>query len=224
MFGAPRSKVFDDVYFSAENGLAETEHVFIKGNNLPENWKGKERFVIAETGFGTGLNFLCAWKLFKEQADPAQKLNFISFEKFPLDADEIKVSLHHWHKHFDGYLEPLTEMYPLLVPGFHRVPLDEKVSLTLIFDDVNEALPQVEANVDAWFLDGFKPSTNPDMWSEKVFENMARLSKEGATFATFTAAGGVRRGLTAAGFSVKKVQGFGRKRDMSVGCYSGEVE
>ena len=97
------------------------------------------------------------------------------------------------------------------------------VSLILIFDDVNDAIPQVEGAVDAWFLDGFKPSTNPDMWSDVVFEHMARLSRDGTTFATFTAAGGVRRGLGTHGFEVKKVPGFGSKRDMSIGRYTGAI-
>lgn len=223
MFGVPRSKQFDDVYFSEDNGLEETRYVFLKGNNLPENWMGKERFVIAETGFGTGLNFLAAWKLFKETARPEQKLNFISFEKFPLDGEEILASLQRWSEEFSGYLEPLVEMYPLLIPGFHKIVLDEQVSLILIFDDVNDAIPQVEGAVDAWFLDGFKPSTNPDMWSDVVFEHMARLSRDGTTFATFTAAGGVRRGLGTHGFEVKKVPGFGSKRDMSIGRYTGAI-
>ncbi|MBX2834691.1 MAG: tRNA (5-methylaminomethyl-2-thiouridine)(34)-methyltransferase MnmD [Micavibrio sp.] len=219
MFGAPKSEQFNDVYFSEQDGLAESRHVFLQGNNLPEGWMGKDEFVIAETGFGTGLNFLAAWKCFRENADAGQKLHFISFEKYPLDGEEILANLYHWSDEFKGYLEPMVEAYPMLVPGFHRVELGDGVLLTLIFDDVNEAMPQVDAKVDAWFLDGFKPSSNPEMWSEVLFQNMARLSKEGARFATFTAAGAVRRGLAEQGFIVEKVQGFGRKRDMSVGFF-----
>jgi tRNA 5-methylaminomethyl-2-thiouridine biosynthesis bifunctional protein len=227
MFGAPRSKQFDDVYFSEINGLEETKHVFLKGNDLPARWlenkSGRDRFVIAETGFGTGLNFLATWKSFMESAEPGQCLDFISFEKFPLDAQEIYANLQAWHEEFEGYLAPMIEMYPPLIPGFHRIVLSPRVCLTLVFDDVNVAFPQVEIGggrgVDAWFLDGFKPSTNPDMWSDIVFENMTRLSREGTTFSTFTAAGAVRRGLGAAGFDVRKVDGFGSKRDMSVGVF-----
>ena len=109
----------------------------------------------------------------------------------------------------------------MLMPGFHRVVLNDRVTLTLIFDDVNEAMPQLDARVDAWFLDGFKPSTNPDMWSDVVFENMNRLSHEGTRVSTFTAAGKVRRGLEAAGFTVEKTEGFGRKRDMLIGRFGG---
>ena len=223
MLGAPRSEQFDDVYFSADNGLAESRYVFLKGNNLPDRWAGKDRFVIAETGFGTGLNFLAAWKLFIETAEPEQTLDFISFEKFPLDAEEIELHLYQWAGEFQDYLKPLLAHYPILVPGFHRVALNERVTLTLVFDDVNTGLPQVDARVDAWFLDGFKPSTNPDMWSDTVFQNMARLSHYGTSFATFTAAGGVRRGLKKAGFDVRKVPGFGSKRDMSVGEFTGDL-
>lgn len=217
--GAPRSKQFDDVYFSAEDGYAETRHVFIKGNNLPEGWRDRKNFTIAETGFGTGLNFLCAWRLFRETA-PGQRLEFISFEKYPLEAPEIKEALEHWRGRFPEELEALIALYPKNHSGTHRIEMGENVALTLIFGDVNEEFPKLNAQVDCWFLDGFKPATNPDMWTDIVFRNMARLSNPGATFATFTAAGAVKRGLAAAGFDVKKIQGFGRKRDMLVGVKS----
>lgn len=220
--GAPRSKQFDDVYFSADDGLAESEHVFLDGNRLPRKWQEQDRFVICETGFGTGLNFLAAWKRFEETTEFHQKLDFISFEKYPLDAEEIALHLQPWAGLFEGYLQRLVNAYPVLVPGFHRMILSERVTLTLVCDDVNVALPQLEARVDAWFLDGFKPSTNPDMWSEAVFENMDRLSVKGTRFATFTSAGKVRRGLESAGFDVEKVPGYGRKRDMSIGRYRGD--
>jgi tRNA 5-methylaminomethyl-2-thiouridine biosynthesis bifunctional protein len=217
--GAPKSKEFDDVYFSADDGLAESEYVFLDGNRLPRKWQEEERFVICETGFGTGLNFLAAWKRFEETTQAHQQLDFISFEKHPLDAEEIALHLQPWREIFGGYLRRLLDVYPPDFPGFHRVVLNERVTLTLVFDDVNLALPQLEGCVDAWFLDGFKPSTNPDMWSDVVFEQMARLSREGTRVSTFTAAGKVRRGLEAAGFAVEKVQGFGRKRDMIIGRF-----
>lgn len=215
-----RSERFDDVYFSAEDGLAETRHVFIEGNNLPGAWAGRERFVIAETGFGTGLNFLTAWKLFKETAGPGQRLDFISFEQFPLGPEEIREALEVWGDELKEEIEVLLRRYPLLIPGFHKIVVDEYVSLLLVFDDVNRALPGLDAKVDCWFLDGFKPASNPEMWTETVFENMARLSAPGASFATFTAAGFVKRGLQDAGFTVTKVPGFGRKREMLVGVKS----
>ncbi|GJL85007.1 MAG: hypothetical protein DHS20C02_07820 [Micavibrio sp.] len=216
-----RSQQFDDVYFSAEDGLAETHHVFLKGNDLPGRWQGlgdgKARFVVAETGFGTGLNFLATWKLFEETAEAGQALDFISFEKFPLSVEEIREALALWVDEFEGRVENMLGLYPLRVPGFHRIVLNERVSLTLVFDDVNEAMAQLEAEVDCWFLDGFKPASNPEMWSETVFAQMARLSKKGASFATFTSAGFVKRGLREAGFEVRKVPGFGGKWAMLVG-------
>lgn len=217
--GAPRSKEFDDVYFSALDGLAETRHVFLKSNNLPAAWVDKHDFVICETGFGTGLNFLAVWSLFRETASKGKKLHFISFEKFPLKARDIRDYLEPWKDEFPELLEQLVRNYPLIIPGFHRIEFADGTLLTLIFDDVNEAMPRLEASVDCWFLDGFRPASNPDMWSDVVFTNMARLSKEGATFATFTAAGFVKRGLMSAGFEVEKIAGFGRKREMLIGCY-----
>ena len=219
-----RSKEFDDVYFSAEDGLAETHHVFLKGNDLPAAWQGVEgksdRFVIGETGFGTGLNFLAAWKLFEETADEGQSLEFISFEKYPLSVEEIADALEPWRGEFDGRLERMLALYPLRVPGSHRVQMSARVGLTLIIDDVNEGMAQLDTREDAWFLDGFNPAKNPQMWSEEVFLQMARLSASGASFATFTAAGFVKRGLAAAGFDVEKTDGFGRKRHMLVGVKS----
>lgn len=219
--GSPRSQEFDDVYFSADDGLAESEYVFLDGNHLPRGWQAKQRFVICETGFGTGLNFLAAWKRFEETTDPEHTLHFISFEKYPLDSEEIAAHLQPWSDFFGGHLTRLVGLYPPLIPGFHRLVVTPRVTLTLVFDDVNDAFPQLQADVDAWFLDGFKPSTNPDMWSEIVFEQMKRLSYSGTRVATFTAAGQVRRGLQNAGFTVEKADGFGRKRDMTIGLFEG---
>jgi len=217
----PKSREFDDLYFSADGGLAESEFVFLGGNNLPQNWLDTDRFVICEAGFGTGLNFLAAWRLFEETTQPRQSLDFISFEKYPLKGEEIALYLQPWREVLGDRLQQLLTLYPPIIPGFHRIMLNERVTLTLIFDDVNEAIPKLLADVDAWFLDGFKPATNPDMWSGTVIENMARLSRKGARLATFTAAGKVRRDLAAAGFAVEKVAGFGRKRDMTIGYYKG---
>lgn len=211
---------FDDVYFSAEDGLAETHHVFIKGNGLPGAWQGAERFTVAETGFGTGLNFLATWKLFAQTAEEGQALDYISFEKFPLSVEEIKEALEPWVDEFQEPMDRLLAIYPLRIPGFHRIALNECVTLTLIFDDVNEAMKKLKAKVNCWFLDGFKPSANPEMWSDTVFAQMVRLSEAGATFATFTAAGFVKRGLESRGFEVNKVPGFGSKREMLAGIKS----
>lgn len=213
----PRSELYDDVYFSAEDGLAETRHVFIEGNNLPDAWAHADEFIIAETGFGTGLNFLAAWQLFEETAKPDQCLKFISVELYPLRAIEIEEYLAPWSKEFKTILPVFLEKYPEKLLGRHAINITERITLELYFGDVNDVLPQLQAVVDAWFLDGFKPSKNPEMWSDIVFENMVRLTKLNGTFSTFTAAGFVRRGLEAVGFEVRKTPGFGRKREMIVG-------
>ncbi len=217
MSGSPRSEQFDDIYFAVEDGLEETKHVFLAGNGLPGRWEDRSDFTIAETGFGTGLNFLSAWECFERTAQPHQKLNFISFEKYPLSAAQIAEYLAHWNPQIGKYLSRLVEVYPARVTGWHKIRVTEQVTLLLIFDEVNRAIPELEYPVDAWFLDGHAPAKNPDMWSETVFSAMKRLSAPGATIATFTAAGIVKRGLASAGFKVTKCRGFGRKRDMLTG-------
>ena len=216
-----RSQQFDDIYFSVEDGLAETEFVFLKGNHLPEAWQGRARFCIGELGFGTGLNILSVWKLFEEMAKADQRLDIVSIEKYPLSRAQIAEALSAWRPQLGRYLDRLIDAYPMIVPGFHQIHLSDRVTLTLVFDDVRTALKQITARVDVWFLDGFAPAKNPDMWSADVFEQIARLSNGGATFATFTAAGDVRRGLAAVGFDVEKTRGYGRKRDMTVGRFIG---
>lgn len=216
-----RSDIYDDVYFSVEDGLAETRHVFLDSNDLPQAWAGRAQFTICETGFGTGLNFFAAWNLFERTAAPEAVLHFISFEKHPLSADQIRGALSHWGDEFGDKIEMFLEQYPLSIPGFHRIQITPRIMLTLIFDDVNDAMPMLQAEVDCWFLDGFRPATNPAMWSDIVFAEMARLSVDGARYATFTSAGAVRRGLAAVGFSVEKIAGYGRKREMICGAYEG---
>lgn len=218
-----RSAEFDDIYFSPDDGLAETAHVFLRGNNLPAAWENRQNFTVTETGFGTGLNFLSLWKLFEETAAPGAVLDYVTFENFPLARDQIAGALSLWADFFGGRLARLVESYPLRVNGIHRVHVTPRVRLTLIFDDVNDALPQltVPRGVDAWFLDGFAPAKNPQMWSDILFREMARLSASGARVASFTAAGQVRRGLAAQGFTVTKVRGYGRKRDMTTAVFTG---
>ncbi len=211
MTRSPRSEQFDDIYFSTENGVEESEYVFLKGNNLPVAWRDVDRFTVAETGFGTGLNFLLSWDLFESAAGAGQKLDYFSFEKYPLSHEEIATYIQYKN------VDKLLTRYPLRIPGFHPIELGCGVRLVLIFDDVNKAMPEMQIKVDAWFLDGFAPSKNPDMWSEQVFAEMARLSSPEATFATFTAAGVVKNGLANAGFTVERIKGFGQKRHMLTG-------
>ncbi|MFG0772680.1 bifunctional tRNA (5-methylaminomethyl-2-thiouridine)(34)-methyltransferase MnmD/FAD-dependent 5-carboxymethylaminomethyl-2-thiouridine(34) oxidoreductase MnmC [Vibrio plantisponsor] len=226
--GTPVSDQFDDVYFSNVNGLEETRYVFLTQNNLPQRWQDydQKRFVIAETGFGTGLNFLAVWHWFEKfrQQNPEailQSLHFISFEKFPLSkADLIKA--HESWPELAEYAQQLHEFYPIAVPECHRIVLaDGAITLDLWFGDIKDCMPKVptlkQGIVDAWFLDGFAPSKNPEMWNQELFDGMAKLAKQDCTCATFTAAGFVRRGLIEAGFDMKKVKGFGTKREMIAG-------
>lgn len=217
-----RSDIFDDIYFSPDDGMAETRHVFIEGNHLPDGWAGRDWFTVAETGFGTGLNFLTAWDVFDRTAGRGAVLDYLSYERYPLSAAQIESALAHWRGDLGGRLEQLLRVYPLRIPGWHRLDFGH-VRLTLVFDDVNLAMPRtvIPRGVDAWFLDGFAPAKNPQMWSETVFAQMARLSAPGARFASFTAAGAVRQGLERAGFHVEKRKGYGRKRDMIAGHFSG---
>lgn len=229
MASVPRSERFDDVYFSVEDGLAETRHVFLEGNRLPERWGDHDfrgTFVIGETGFGTGLNFLAAWLLWKTLRvnNNPRRLEFISVEKYPVNGAFIRDVLSVWEEELGDKLARFCDLYPVPKTGAHSIDVAEDVRLTLHIGDVAEVLPTLEARVDAWFLDGFKPATNPEMWTDEVFSHMARLSHAGTSFATFTAAGDVRRGLQAAGFEVHKVPGFGRKRDMLTGVYAGGVK
>lgn len=218
----PRSDTYNDIYFCEEDGLAEGFHVFLKGNKLPENWAGQKRFVIAETGFGTGLNFLASWLAWDRTATPDQHLTYISFEKFPLSPDRIENSLSRWKEELGGRLETMLENYPPRIAAWHNIKIAENITLLLIFDDVNRALPELDSQVDAWFLDGFAPAKNPEMWSETVFAAMAKNSHAATTVASFTAAGLVKNGLRAQGFHIAKTRGFGRKRDMIYGHYEGK--
>ncbi|MDB1123346.1 bifunctional tRNA (5-methylaminomethyl-2-thiouridine)(34)-methyltransferase MnmD/FAD-dependent 5-carboxymethylaminomethyl-2-thiouridine(34) oxidoreductase MnmC [Vibrio algarum] len=226
--GTPVSEKFDDVYFSNVNGLEESRYVFLKQNNLPDRWHSYEhrRFVVAETGFGTGLNFLAVWQWFEKYREqfpnaPLKELHFISFEKFPLNIEDLKKAHQAWPE-LESYAKQLQDSYPISVPECHRIVLaNGAITLDLWFGDIKECLPAVPTNeagiVDAWFLDGFAPSKNPEMWNQDLFDGMANLAKQDCTCATFTAAGFVRRGLIDAGFSMKKVKGFGPKREMIAG-------
>ncbi len=212
----PVSEVFGDVYFSKDNGLAESRYVFLENNFLPERWQSFEgrEFTILETGFGTGLNFMVTWLLWQQKAPTNLRLHYISIEKFPLHRDSIAKALSFWPEIKDLADEFLNK-YPELSVGSHEINLvNDRIKLTLMFGDVAEVMHEVDAQVDCWFLDGFAPSKNPDMWQDNLYQNMARLTNSGGTFATFTAAGFVKRGIESAGFLVAKVRGFGRKRDM----------
>jgi tRNA 5-methylaminomethyl-2-thiouridine biosynthesis bifunctional protein len=227
--GQPLSSVFGDVYFSRANGLEETRHVFLQHNQLPERWQAltaDDHFTIAETGFGSGLNFLAAWELWLQTAPSTAQLHFVTVEKFPLAKPDLERALNLWPE-LALLANQLIAAYPVFVGnGFHRLRfMDGRITLTLIINDAALGFQQLLAtshplfasrcaNIDAWFLDGFAPSKNPQMWSDELFTAIGQLSKPGTTAATFSAAGIVKQGLTLAGFTIQKVPGFGRKREM----------
>ncbi len=226
----PLSTTFDDFYYSTDGAVAESTYVFIQHNQLQQRFElacldsEAKPFRIAETGFGTGLNFLLTLQLWLDNSAAHNQLHFISFEKFPLTLADLE-------KAHQGYVE-LAELaaelrghYPLLLPGWHDLWLcNDRVRLTLWFGDVLKGLPELDASsgslVDAWFLDGFTPAKNPQMWQPSLYQQMARLSHAQTSFATFTAAGDVRRGLQKVGFEVKKASGWGKKREMCFGHLS----
>ena len=215
--GTPRSAEFGDIYFSAADGVAETRYVFLQQNELPQRWKEAGSFIIAETGFGTGLNFLVTMMAWLQSAVDDACLHFISIEKNPVSPEDIARLVRNWPE-LKPCADQLLSAYPPPLPGMHMIDLaDGRVKLYLMFDEVEYALQQIDCKVDAWYLDGFAPTRNPQMWSERVFELIGRHTRVGGSFATYTASGDVRRGLTAAGFVVQKAQGFGDKRDMLKG-------
>ncbi|MFJ2321542.1 bifunctional tRNA (5-methylaminomethyl-2-thiouridine)(34)-methyltransferase MnmD/FAD-dependent 5-carboxymethylaminomethyl-2-thiouridine(34) oxidoreductase MnmC [Pseudomonas sp. NPDC087817] len=225
--GRPRSRVFDDVYFSDQSGLEETRYVFLEQNRLAERFAALPaggRLVIGETGFGTGLNFLCAWQLFEEHASASARLHFVSVEKYPLSPADLQRALALWPA-----LKPLADQllkhYVAIHQGFQRITLaNGRVTLTLLIGDALEQLPQLDAQIDAWFLDGFAPAKNPDMWTAELFVELARLAAPGSTISTFTSTGWVRRLLNAAGFKMKRTPGIGHKWEILRGEFLGWPE
>lgn len=207
----PTATEFGDIYFSADGGLEETHAVFLGGCGLPETWQDRACFTIAELGFGSGLNFLAAWQLWDQTAKPHQRLHFVSIEKFPFDLAQLSRALSAWPE-LAAYSERLIRDWPGRVKGFHRLNFGS-VTLTLVHEDVEIALEQLDSlKANAWFLDGFNPSGNPAMWSETVVQGLAQSCAPGARLATFSVAGAVRTALKDAGFTVRKMPGFGRKR------------
>jgi tRNA 5-methylaminomethyl-2-thiouridine biosynthesis bifunctional protein len=211
--GQPRSRLFGDVYFSAQDGLAESRAVFLKGCGLPERWAGRRRFTVAELGFGTGLNILALLDLWRREGPPDGHLHVFSVEGFPITADEAAQALGRWPELAD-LASLLVGRWPGRAGGMHRVDLPElRATLDLAVMEVEPGLSGWDGVADAWFLDGFSPALNPQMWSDEVLSLVAARSAPGARAATFTVAGAVRRGLSAAGFAVDKQPGFGRKRE-----------
>ncbi len=203
----PVSTRFDDPYFSLENGVAETEHVFLAGNDLPARFV--DGFHIAELGFGTGLNLLVAWDAW-DKAGCRGTLNFTSFEAFPMEQDDIERA-HAAFPAFNGKRDLLTKAWQTY-GGVLNLP---DINAELIIGDAAQTLPDWQGKADAWFLDGFSPAKNPELWGDDLLKDVGRHTHANGTVATYTAAGFVRRHLTQAGFDVSRIPGYGRKRHMT---------
>lgn len=211
--GVPVSTRFDDPYFSLQGGLEETRHVFLSGNGLPARFR--PGFHIAELGFGTGLNLLAALVAWRASGTPGT-LRYTSFEAFPMSAPDMTRAL-------AAFPDALRIAGPLLTQwgaGHRHLSLDG-LEAEIVLGDARETLPGWSGSADAWFLDGFSPARNPELWSESLLADVARHTAPGGTFATYTAAGHVRRALQAAGFDVTRQPGFGTKRHMTTGVLAG---
>jgi tRNA 5-methylaminomethyl-2-thiouridine biosynthesis bifunctional protein len=210
--GTPYSAAYGDVYHSAAGGPAQARHVFLGGNSLPERWAGRNRFVILETGFGFGLNFLATWRAWRRDPQRCARLHYVSIEKHPFTLADLQLA--HARYEFRTEAAELHARWPVLVSGAHRLELDGgKVVLTLFFSDVSIAR-DLRLAADALYLDGFAPAKNPDMWSPQLMRALSRLAAPGATAATWSVASAVRTALEATGFAVEKRPGFGDKREM----------
>lgn len=224
----PRSTSFDDTYFSRAGGLAETRHVFLAGNGLPERWVGRETFNIAEFGFGTGLNFLATLAALNETPNPPG-LTYISFELHPMTRDQLARALSVFPELAEEVSDLIGQWSPK--PGWSNFSV-QGAQLWLGIGDARDLItdiaeqsggregrlqPDCATDIDAWYLDGFSPSKNPSLWEAELLSKAQNLTAEGGTFATYTSAGWVRRNLKAAGFSLEKREGFAGKREMVVG-------
>jgi len=213
--GTPYSEAYGDVYHSAAGGLAQAQYVFLNGNSLPERWAGRARFVILETGFGFGLNFLATWQAWRRDRARCSRLHYVAIEKHPFTVSDLRL-LHEKYPELADEAAKLRSRWPMLVPGGHRAELEDgKVVLTLFFSDIKVAR-DLRLAADAFYLDGFAPAKNPDMWSPQVMRSLSRLAAPGATAATWSVASAVRSALEATGFAVDKRAGFGHKKEMLV--------
>ncbi len=208
------SKSYNDIYFDKLNGPKETEHVYLNTNNLTKKFRNKQKFVIAEIGFGTGLNFLLTWKLWKENRKTNGTLTYISFENAPLSKKDIE-RVYKKFKKLDGYSRFLLKNIPERCKSTHRIFIKaDNINLILIYDDIS-SLINFNFKADTWFLDGFSPKKNPLVWTDKLFKQLYNFTNLDGSLSTFSVAGHIRRGLLKAGFKVLKVNGYGKKKEIS---------
>ena len=218
----PISTRFDDPYYSKEDGRAETSHVFINGNRLGVRWPTMRQCTIGELGFGTGLNFLETVHQWQRHRARTSTLRFISFEQFPISAASMQRALSHWPE-LSGLATKLVQAWRTHEGGI-ELEFEECVYLTVHFGDANTELPKQSFLADAWYLDGFSPAKNPQLWNANLMKEVAKHTVAGGTFSSYTSAGHVRRSLEEAGFSVRKSRGFGRKREMITGEYPSDID
>lgn len=222
--GRPRSVVYGDAYFGADDGLAESRTVFLEGCGLPGRWRGRRRFTVAELGFGTGLNILALLDLWKRDGPPGGRLHIFSVEAHLMPRSEAARALARWPE-LAPLAHRLLELWPEAHRGFHRIDLPEfGAILDLALMEAGEALSAWDGRADAWFLDGFAPSLNPQMWREEVLGAVAARSAPGARAGTFTVAGQVRRTLEQAGFTLRRAPGHGRKRERLEAVFPGNCK
>lgn len=218
--GAPMSSVYGDIYHSVDSGPGQARHVFLRGNDLPSRWSARRLFTVVETGFGLGLNFLATWAAWRDDPRACERLHFVSIERHPFSRADL-ATLHRRYPEFETLSRQLLAAWPLLIGGTHRLHFEGgRLTLTLVFADVADAVRGLRASANAFYLDGFAPDKNPAMWTPPLMKAIARLAAADATVATYTTARGVRDALAAAGFAVDKRPGFGRKRDMLAGRYA----
>jgi tRNA 5-methylaminomethyl-2-thiouridine biosynthesis bifunctional protein len=221
--GTPWSDDYGDVYHSASGGLEQARHVFLGGNDLPRRWHGRDAFAVLETGFGLGLNFLATWQAWRDDPQRCRRLHFVSVEKRPFRLDDL-ATLHRRWPELAMPAAQLQAAWPPLAPGFHRLRLDGgNVTLTLLLGDAADLLPKLSARCDAFFLDGFAPARNADLWSPALLSSMTRLAASDATLATWSVAASVRDTLSGLGWRIEKRPGFGGKRDMLAARRAGDV-
>lgn len=222
--GSLESPLYGDVYFQRKGGRAESDYVFLQGNSLKERFaqlSESAHFAIGELGFGTGLNFLLTAALFLEQAPATARLTYIGIEKHPLRPADIAKAQALWPD-LAALSADIQRQYPPLMPGFHHIDVaNGRIRLMLVFGDAADVLPEISGAFDAWYLDGFSPAKNPDMWQEKMFARIAALTKPGGTLATFSVMGSMRRYFKAESFDVEKRKGFGIKWSMTTAKKTG---
>ncbi len=211
--GLPFAIDYDDTYFSVVDPEGERRYVFLERNDLPKRWCEPARFAIAETGFGTGLNLLLVMAAYAQT--PWRQLTYATWERHPLSPEDL-ARCHALWPHLASHAQALAAVYPPLVTGVHHRSLPAyALELVFVFDDITAGLTPLPHPVDAWFLDGFAPSRNPSMWTEPLMAEIAAHTAPGGSATTYSAAGTVRRGLEAAGFTVTRTQGFRGKRHMT---------